>query len=212
MFLFAALYSCDCILHIEGVVIDAETQLPLANVKIEDTKNSHTFYTDSLGRFYYSILEGCVFNPAKALYSFEKEGYITIHREYESTHGDSLVIALKKQPLSSSQLHTTDLEKKSVQRALLKEYFLCVAIHEGFKAQQLDTADCSLAVYFDILRYPPEVFEKIQAYAKQMVASMQPSPITDLGYRKAILLDCMEMYKSKELDQFIRAMDEYFLE
>jgi len=116
-------------------------------------------------------------------------------------------------PVIFGELHTTDLEKAEpyVWRELLKDYFLCVCITEGFKDKQIGKDDISQAVYFDILRYSPEAFQEVKDYAKKFVETIEPSPIEDLGNKKAIILSCIKKYRSKELDKFIKSMDKYML-
>lgn len=108
--------------------------------------------------------------------------------------------------------HTAeDLKKTTVQRELLKEYFLCVCITEGFKDKQISEDDISQTVYFDILSYSPEAFQEVRDYAKKIVETIEPSPIVDLGNKRAVILNCIEKYRSKELDRFIKSMDKYLL-
>lgn len=108
--------------------------------------------------------------------------------------------------------HTVaDLKKTSVQRELLKEYFLCVCIAEGFKDKRISEDDISQAVYFDVLSYSPEAFQEVRDYAKKFVKTIEPSPIVDLGNKKAVISSCIEKYKSKELGKFIKSMDKYLL-
>jgi hypothetical protein len=116
-------------------------------------------------------------------------------------------------PVIFGELHTTDLGKAKpyVWRELLKEYFLCVCITEGFQDKQIAENDISQAVYFDILQYDPKAFEEVKDYAKKFVETIEPSPIVDLGNKKAVVLSCIEKYKSKELDKFIKSMDKYML-
>ena len=109
------------------------------------------------------------------------------------------------------QVHTTDLKKTSVQRELLKEYFFCVCITEGFNNKQVAAQDISQAIYFDIMRYRPDAFQEVNDYAKRFVETIEPSPIEDLGNKKAIILNCIEKYKSKEVDKFIKSMDKYLV-
>ena len=97
------------------------------------------------------------------------------------------------------------------QRELLKDYFLCVCITEGFGDKQINEDDISQSVYFDILRYNPEALQKVKDYAKSYIETIEPSPIEDLGNRKAIIASCIEEYKSKELDIFIKQLDRYLL-
>ncbi|NDW13678.1 hypothetical protein D0T50_12365 [Bacteroides sp. 214] len=109
------------------------------------------------------------------------------------------------------QVETTELSKKSVQRKLLTEYFLCVCISEAFKDIHINEHDISQTVYFDILRYKPEAFQEIKEYARAFVETIEPSPLVDLKYKKAILLECIEKYNSKEVGKFIKRMDKYLL-
>lgn len=104
------------------------------------------------------------------------------------------------------QFKAADLKNASIQKELLKEYFLCACITEGFSDKQLGKDDISQAVYFDILRYGPEVLQEVKNHAKKFVDSIEPSPIVDFGNKKAIILSCIEKYKSKELDKFIKSM------
>lgn len=97
------------------------------------------------------------------------------------------------------------------QRELLKEYFLCICITEGFEDKKIDEDDISQSVYFDILRYNPEALQKVKDYAKSYIETIAPSPIEDLGNRKAIIASCIEKYKSKDLDNFIKQLDRYLL-
>lgn len=97
------------------------------------------------------------------------------------------------------------------QRELLKDYFLCICITEGFGNKKIDENDISQSVYFDILRYNPEALQKVKDYAKSFIETIAPSPIEDLGNRKAIIASCIEKYKSKDLDNFIKQLDRYLL-
>lgn len=97
------------------------------------------------------------------------------------------------------------------QREQLKDYFLCVCITEGFKDKNINEDDISQSVYFDILRYDPEALQKVKDYAKSFVTTIDSSPIEDLGNRKAIIASCIEKYKSKDLDNFIKQLDRYLL-
>jgi len=110
-------------------------------------------------------------------------------------------------PVIFGELTAADLEKAEpyVWRELLKEYFLCTCIAEGFN----DEDDMSQAVYFDILRYSPMAFEEVRDYAKKFVETIEPSPIEDFGNKRAITLSCIDKYKSKELEKFIENMDKY---
>lgn len=102
-------------------------------------------------------------------------------------------------------------DKTKEQRELLKEYFLCECITEGFDDKNIQEDDISQSVLFDILNYSPDAIQEVKEYAKSFVQTIDPSPIEDLGNRKAIILNSIEKYKSKELDDFIKSLDRYLL-
>jgi len=124
-----------------------------------------------------------------------------------------LILALSILSLTNcyGQYTAVDLKKGTVQRELLKEYFLCVCITEDFKDRQISELDISQGVYFDILRYSPKAFQEVKDYAKKFVETIESSPIVDLGNKRAIISSCIEKYKSKEVDKFIKSMDKYML-
>lgn len=97
------------------------------------------------------------------------------------------------------------------QRELLKDYFLCVCIGEGFRDLRISEQDVSQAVYFDTGRYAPEAFREVSAYAKKFVERIEPVVVEDLGRKKAVILNCIDKYKSEEIDRFIESMDRYML-
>lgn len=113
------------------------------------------------------------------------------------------------------QLSAADLKKKSVQRELLKEYYLCVCITEAFKDKHISDDDISQSVYFDILSYSPEAFEVVKDSAIKFVETiMEPSPNIhdhDTGNKRAVIMRCIEKYKSKDTKKFIKSLDKYYL-
>ncbi len=92
---------------------------------------------------------------------------------------DSFIIVFTFLSLTSccGQHTALNLEKRTVQKELLKEYFLCMCIMEGFKDKQICKDDVSKSVYFDILQYSPEALQKVEAYAKAFVETIEPSPL-----------------------------------
>jgi hypothetical protein len=109
-----------------------------------------------------------------------------------------------------SQTNIEQLDNDSVKRELLKEYFLCVCITEGFNGVKQN--DISLSIYFDIIGYAPVAFEEVSDFAKKFIASIKPSIIEDLGNKKAVIMLSIEKYKSSELNMFIKSMDKYILD
>ena len=100
---FAVLNSCTFLRYVQGTVIDAETKLPISNVRIgEDDSpdlivNADSFiYTDSLGNFEIFSPTAGLFVCPKISLSFEKEGYNKVIKKYRNWN-DNTVVILKKQ-------------------------------------------------------------------------------------------------------------------
>ena len=124
-----------------------------------------------------------------------------------------LASCMTTKPVRFGELNATDLEKAKpyVWRELLKEYFLCVSITEGFKEKNIVEEDISETVYFDVLPYSPEAFQEVREFAKKFVETIEPSPVVDLKNKSAVISSCINKYKSKELDKFIKSLDIYLL-
>ncbi len=57
--LITVLVSCDCFLHVSGVLTKTGTSLPLANVKVYDANRPYRYtYSDSTGYFELNIVSG----------------------------------------------------------------------------------------------------------------------------------------------------------
>lgn len=88
--------SCDCLQHVQGKVIDAETQQPISEVIVKRDTNV-VVYTDSIGGFEFTTMTGGLFGCPKIKLSFEKEEYIKTSKEYKSCCTDNAVVVLEKQ-------------------------------------------------------------------------------------------------------------------
>ena len=95
-FLFVVFVSCDCLQHIQGKVIDAETQQPIREVIVKKDTNI-VVYTDSIGNFEFTGMTGGLFGCPKIKLSFEKEGYTKTSMKYQSCCTDNAVVVLEKQ-------------------------------------------------------------------------------------------------------------------
>lgn len=87
MFVATFFISSDCLVHIQGVVIDSKTRLPIDSVLVKenvscDICDREDIYTDSLGIFEYNSMVGGLFCPKSSL-SFEKEGYKKKIKKYK---------------------------------------------------------------------------------------------------------------------------------
>ena len=97
VFIVVFFTSCSCIQHVQGIVIDAETQLPIDSVKVELSKYPNMFVlTDSLGKFEYVTRAAFVDCTHRISLSFEKEGYNKETNEYKSCCTYDAVVILKK--------------------------------------------------------------------------------------------------------------------
>ena len=100
-FIVVAFTSCDCLQHIQGVVVDSETRLPINKVMVEivmakEHSRNRPIYTDSLGNFEITSMTGGILGCPKISLSLEKEGYNKVKKKYKCCTGN-VVIALKRQ-------------------------------------------------------------------------------------------------------------------
>jgi hypothetical protein len=95
-FIFAVFVSCDCLQHVQGTVIDAETQQPISEVAVKKDINV-IILTDSIGNFEFTTMTGGLFGCPKISLSFEKEDYSKTTKEYKSCCIDNNVVVLEKQ-------------------------------------------------------------------------------------------------------------------
>ncbi|MBP3834967.1 hypothetical protein [Prevotella sp. Rep29] len=94
--------SCEGFNHIEGVVMDSKTQLPISYALIIKNKND-SLYTDSLGKFIIShgmILTGPFGYPGMSV-TFAKSGYKTIKKHYRGWKNSPVIIMML--PLNNNE-------------------------------------------------------------------------------------------------------------
>jgi len=95
------LNSCDCLLHVQGVVMQPNNEQPIDNVLItKHFKNdSIIFVTDKNGRFDYNSMVHGIFGCPRIKLSFEKEGFESIIKSYRSccTDNDTIILKRKEQ-------------------------------------------------------------------------------------------------------------------
>lgn len=89
--------SCDCLQHVQGVVIDAKTNLPIEKVAVKEDSRAWIIYTDSVGTFEFTSMTGGLFSCPKISLSFEKEGYGKVTKKYKSCCSDHVIVILEKQ-------------------------------------------------------------------------------------------------------------------
>ncbi|MDR1846537.1 MAG: carboxypeptidase-like regulatory domain-containing protein [Bacteroidales bacterium] len=81
IFIVLIFVSCDCLIRVQGTVIDMETKLPIDKVSISVIKKTHIIYTDSLGNFELTSMSGGLFGCPNIVVSFEKEGYKKVSKK-----------------------------------------------------------------------------------------------------------------------------------
>ncbi|MFI5218686.1 MAG: hypothetical protein ACHQNT_04285 [Bacteroidia bacterium] len=121
VFLFLSLFisGCDCIQEATGVVLDKETEQPIAKVALgkyekEDANNSYSrrTYTGEKGNFsYHGISGGLRHCPDLELY-FSKEGYETIKMTFESISENDTVL-LERAIFNSAKWLKEDFKGRS---------------------------------------------------------------------------------------------------
>ena len=89
--------SCDCGQHIEGIVIDQDTQQPIDSVIIIRNKMDQYIYTDSLGKFNITgVTVGGWFGYPGMSVSFIKNGYKKVTKRYKNWNDVPITIILEK--------------------------------------------------------------------------------------------------------------------
>ena len=90
--------SCDCLLHVQGVVTQSDRAHPVDSVKItRNVKNDSTIIlTDKHGRFDYNLMVLSMFGCPRIRLSFEKDGFETINKIYRPCCTDNDTIVLKR--------------------------------------------------------------------------------------------------------------------
>jgi len=101
--LLLILYSCDCIQHVQGYVIDSSTLQPIDSVELSRYYHKQNYYplevktyTDSIGRFDYSAMTGGLFGCPKVRFYVVKSGYELYQKRYRSCCTDNDTIKLKR--------------------------------------------------------------------------------------------------------------------
>lgn len=113
--------SCDCIQHIQGIVVDSEYRLPIEGVMVSRTDiiidsisqtpegvmpyneyginwdcGIHGVFTDSLGIFEFTYMTGyLLFSPNISL-RFEKDGYSELKKKYKGFNKDTIIVVLDR--------------------------------------------------------------------------------------------------------------------
>lgn len=96
VFIVVAFTSCKCLHHVQGIVIDTETRLPIDNVVVKES-GMYFMHTNSCGNFEFTSMIGGLFRCSKISLSLEKEGYNKVRKKYKSCCTDNIVIILEKQ-------------------------------------------------------------------------------------------------------------------
>jgi hypothetical protein len=84
------LFSCDCYQSAEGVILDANSRLPLDNVQIvtsndfERGQTEHLETSNEKGQFSYSDISGGLFGCPDLVLVFSKEGYYNQRISFDS--------------------------------------------------------------------------------------------------------------------------------
>ena len=91
------LFSCDCYRSVEGVVLDADSGLPIDNVQIVDNNDFEQGQTNHLetsgdrGQFSYSDISGGLLGCPDLVLVFSKEGYNNQRISFDAGSGSDTV-------------------------------------------------------------------------------------------------------------------------
>ncbi len=96
-----------------------------------------------------------------------------------------------------------------LQQQMLKDYFLCTCIDDGFKEDSLFFKDATRTVYTELLEYEYDDLQKIRKVAQQLIdadKNKKGETSADTKADRAVFYTCIEYYKSSELDNLIKSM------
>jgi hypothetical protein len=85
----------------------------------------------------------------------------------------------------------------------LKDYAVCKCLYYGYEKDSVIKKDISTGILASIADHAPYVYETIDSISLQIANSIKPYKISEYGNKKAVLLHCMEFYRSKKLDSII---------
>ncbi|AMM51650.1 hypothetical protein TH61_11340 [Rufibacter sp. DG15C] len=98
------------------------------------------------------------------------------------------------------------------QQQLRKDYALCMCLRKTYSketASKIQEEDITRGVLIDISDLYV-LYLKLDSLAQEASNRITPSVISDHEGKSFVLLNCLNFYRSKELDKFVKAlMSEY---
>ncbi len=83
----------------------------------------------------------------------------------------------------------------------LKDYAFCRCLILGFKSDSLQLSDASIGVIYELSDYSISLADskRLDSFVKSSIENLAPLQPADYEGKKAIILTCIELYKSKAL-------------
>lgn len=94
------------------------------------------------------------------------------------------------------------------QRDIMKDFILCSCILEIYEGHDNSESFFQKNNY-ESPHYNTEAFLKAEEYARLFLSSIKPSPAGGINNGKPYMIKIMKLYKSKELDRFVKSLDKY---
>lgn len=79
------IYSCDCYQNVSGVVLDEKSKKPIDSVYVKKISREYGEYSNSLGEFELSYIDGGIFRCPPMKIVLKKEGYKTTTETIENS-------------------------------------------------------------------------------------------------------------------------------
>lgn len=89
---------------------------------------------------------------------------------------------------------------------MLKEYALCSCIREISNDDSIKN-DISFSILAELTDYHQKAMHGIDSLTEKVVLTFEPAQIADYNGKKPYMLQCINYYKSKQLDSIIRTFD-----
>ncbi|WP_044103863.1 hypothetical protein [Neolewinella persica] len=85
--------GCDYVQSLQAIIVDEETQLPIDSVRVHESNENITIFSDSTGFIdYYNLVGG--WNPPDLKMTFTKPGYEVLEMSFPPSSLDTLTLAL----------------------------------------------------------------------------------------------------------------------
>ncbi len=94
-------------------------------------------------------------------------------------------------------------------RELLKDYAFCQCMLYSFEADSIKLNDVSISVLYELSDYSISLLQrkKMDSIAQSFANTIEPLQPGDYGNKRAVILECLHFYKSRQLKKLINSIN-----